>query len=141
MQKALRLLVLSALILVPGISNAAVERFDGNWQTKLTCPPKGNTEGYTWQFLSVIQNSNLRGEHGTAREKGYLLLEGQIKDDGSAKLSASGIVTSRKYARGVFAHGARTTATTSRLSSKMQRAQASRAKALASSVVRAHSSL
>jgi hypothetical protein len=104
MKTALRLLVMSALILIPGTS-IAVERFDGNWKAKLTCPPKGNTEGYTWQFPSVIENSNFRGEHGTAGEKGYLLLEGQIKPDGSAKLSANGIVTSRKYARGVFAHG------------------------------------
>jgi hypothetical protein len=104
MRKAFRLLAVSAMILMPGISIAA-DRFDGNWQTKLTCPPKGNTEGYTWILPSVIQNSNFRGEHGTAGEKGYLLLEGQIKADGSAKLSANGIVTSRKYARGVFAHG------------------------------------
>src|ERR1017187_6242619 len=46
-------------------------RFDGNWLTKLTCPAKGNTEGYTWKFASVIQNSNFRGEHGTAGEPGY----------------------------------------------------------------------
>ena len=31
---------------------------DGKWLTKLTCPAKGNTEGYTWEFASVIQNSN-----------------------------------------------------------------------------------
>lgn len=104
MQKAVRLLVVFILVLLPGALIAG-ERFDGNWQTKLTCPPKGNTEGYTWQFPSVIQNGNFHGERGTAGEKGYYLLEGQIKEDGSAKLSASGIVTSRKYARGVFAHG------------------------------------
>jgi hypothetical protein len=32
------------------------------------------------------------------------LIEGKIKENGSAKLSATGIVSSRKYARGVFAH-------------------------------------
>ena len=103
-RKTIQPAVIFALVLLPGVLIAG-ERFDGNWHTKLTCPPKGNTEGYIWQFPSVIQNSNFRGEHGTAGEKGYLLLEGQIKDDGSAKLSANGIVTSRKYARGVFAHG------------------------------------
>jgi hypothetical protein len=87
-----------------GIS-VAEEKFDGNWLTKLTCPAKGNTEGYTWQFPSVIQNSNYHGEHGTAGQPGYLLVEGKIAQDGSAKLSANGIVASRKYARGVFAHG------------------------------------
>jgi hypothetical protein len=79
-------------------------RFDGKWLTKMSCPAKGNTEGYTWQFGSVIQSSNFRGEHGTAGEGGYLLIEGKIAEDGSAKLTATGIVASRKYARGVFAH-------------------------------------
>src|ERR1019366_593202 len=79
-------------------------RFDGKWLTKLTCPAKGDTEGYTWQFASVMENSNFRGEHGTAGEPGYLLIEGKIATDGSAKLSATGIVASRKYARGVFTH-------------------------------------
>jgi hypothetical protein len=79
-------------------------RFDGQWLTKLTCPAKGSTDGYTWQFDSVIQNSNFRGEHGTAGEPGYLLIEGKIAADGSVKLSATGIVASRKYSRGIFAH-------------------------------------
>src|SRR5208283_5126180 len=83
---------------------AAGERFDGKWLTKLTCPAKGNTEGYTWEIPSVIQNSNFRGERGTAGEPGYLLIEGKIAEDGKAKLSANGIVASRQYARGVFAH-------------------------------------
>jgi hypothetical protein len=80
----------------------AGERFDGNWQTKMSCPAKGNTEGYSWQFPSVIKDGSFRGEHGTAGEPGYLLVEGPIKEDGSAKLSATGVVASRKYARGVF---------------------------------------
>ena len=103
MQKAVRLLLASALILLPGAMIAG-ERFDGNWQTKLACPPKGDTEGYTWLIPSVIQNGNFHGERGTAGEPGYLLIEGKINEDGSAKLSANGIVASRKYARGVFAH-------------------------------------
>jgi hypothetical protein len=103
MPKAVRMLVVCALVLLPGIS-VSQERFDGNWLTRLTCPAKGNTEGYTWQFASVIQNSNFHGEHGTAGEPGYLLIEGKIANDGTAKLSATGIVTSRKYARGVLVH-------------------------------------
>jgi hypothetical protein len=102
MRKAILLLVVCVLVLLPGISFAE-EPFDGTWHTKLTCPPKGNTAGYTWQFDSVIQNGNLRGERGTAGEPGYLLIEGKVAQDGRAKISASGIVASRKYARGVFA--------------------------------------
>ena len=67
MRTAVRLLMVCALVLIPGISVAG-DAFDGNWSTKLTCPAKGNTEGYTWQFASVIQNSNFRGERGTAGE-------------------------------------------------------------------------
>jgi hypothetical protein len=87
-----------------GAGGQGSPRFEGKWLTKLTCPAKGNTEGYTWQFASVIQNGNLSGEHGAAGEPGYLLIEGKIAKDGSAKLSATGIVASRKYARGVLAH-------------------------------------
>ncbi len=87
-----------------GTANKTSAHFDGKWLTKLTCPAKGDTQGYTWQFDSVIQNSNFRGEHGTAGEPGYLLIQGKIAEDGSAKLSASGITASRKYTRGIFAH-------------------------------------
>ncbi len=103
MLKAVRLLVVCALVLVPGLLIAG-EHFDGKWMTTLTCPAKGNTEGYTWKIPSVIENSNFKGEHGTAGEPGYLLISGTIKEDGTAKLSANGVIASRQYARGVFAH-------------------------------------
>ena len=103
MRQAVRLVVVCALVFLPGLLIAG-EHFDGKWLTTLTCPAKGNTEGYTWKIPSVIQNGNFKGEHGTAGQPGYLLIEGPIAEDGSAKLSANGIVASRKYARGVFAH-------------------------------------
>ncbi len=98
-----RSLTICVILFLSGTAIAR-ESFDGNWLTKLTCPAKGNTDGYSWQFASVIQNGNFRGEHGTAGEPGYLLIEGAIQDDGSAKLSANGVVASRQYARGLFAH-------------------------------------
>jgi hypothetical protein len=103
MRKTVRFLLVSALVFLPAVSFAG-DRFDGKWLTTLTCPAKGNTEGYTWRIPSVIMAGNFRGEHGTAGEPGYLLIEGPIADDGSAKLSANGLVASRTYARGVFAH-------------------------------------
>jgi hypothetical protein len=103
MQKTTRFLLVCAILLPTSVSVAG-EPFDGKWLTTLACPAKGNTEGYTWQFPSVVSAGNLRGEHGVAGEPGYLLIEGKIADNGSAKLSATGIVASRNYARGVFAH-------------------------------------
>ena len=101
--KLFAVVAVCGLMLLPAASIAG-ERFDGTWQTTLTCPAKGDTEGYTWKFASVIQNGSLRGERGTAGEPGYLLLEGKVAEDGGAKLTANGIVASRQYARGVFAH-------------------------------------
>jgi hypothetical protein len=104
MSKTVRYFLVCALVLLPAVSFAG-ERFDGKWLTTLTCPAKGNTEGYTWKIPSVITAGNFRGERGTVDQPGYLLITGTIKDDGSAKLSADGIVVSRKYARGILAHG------------------------------------
>jgi hypothetical protein len=101
MLKAVRHLLVCALVFLPGLLIAS-EHFDGKWLTTLTCPPKGNTEGYTWKIPSVIENGNFRAEHGVAGQPGYLIIEGPIKEDGSAKLTANGIVASKEYARGVF---------------------------------------
>jgi hypothetical protein len=92
--KAVRMVVVCALVFMPGLLIAA-EHFDGKWLTTLTCPAKGNTEGYTWKIPSVIENGNFKAERGTAGEPGYLLIEGPIKEDGSAKLSANGVVARR----------------------------------------------
>jgi hypothetical protein len=104
MKKAALIFLVCVLVFLPAVSFAG-DRFDGKWLTTLTCPAKGHTDGYTWKFPATILNGNLRAEHGVAGEPGYLLIEGPIKDDGSAKLAASGVVASRQYARGAFAHG------------------------------------
>ena len=103
MKKALRFLLVCALVFLPAVS-FATEKFEGKWLTTLTCPAKGNTDGYTWKFSGEVTAGTFRAEHGTAGEPGYLLISGAIADDGSAKLSADGIVASRQYARGVFSH-------------------------------------
>jgi hypothetical protein len=104
--KSLRYLFIALILLIPGITRAgdSASPFDGNWLTRLTCPAKGSTEGYTWEFPSTITNGSYHGERGTAGEPGYFQLDGKIGKDGKAKLSAAGIVASREYARGVFAH-------------------------------------
>jgi hypothetical protein len=96
-----RLGVVCALVMLPGVSLAGGQ-FDGTWLTTLTCPPKGNTEGFTIKFSSTVTGGNLRGERGTAGQPGYLLLQGKIEENGSAKLSANGVVTSKEYATGLF---------------------------------------
>lgn len=101
--KAPRLLIVGALLLMPGIMIAA-ERFDGTWKTRISCPGKGNIEGYTWGLTSVVENGNLRGSMGTAGKPGWFLLEGKIESDGSALLLGSGIVNQKQFALGFLRH-------------------------------------
>jgi hypothetical protein len=107
-------------------------KFDGNWLTTVTCPPKGNTEGYTLHLPSVVKDDNFRGEHGMVGEPGYLLIEGKIATDGAAKLSATGRVSSRKYGTGVFTTEGTDYSYGIKASSKRPRAQAFATKASAS---------
>ncbi|HUJ82014.1 MAG TPA: hypothetical protein VLW83_09025 [Candidatus Acidoferrales bacterium] len=100
-RKAFALAAVCALILLPGAS-AAGGKFDGNWTTHLACEAHGQTEAYKWEFPSEIKDNNFHGVHGEPGGPGYLVIEGKINDDGSAKLSAKGTV-SHNNAHGVFA--------------------------------------
>jgi hypothetical protein len=100
-RKAVRLAVVGALTLLPGASIAG-GKFDGNWVTHLACEAHGETPAYKWEFPSVIKDGNFHGQHGEEGGPGYLVIEGKIADDGSAKLAAKGTVT-QNHAHGVFA--------------------------------------
>jgi hypothetical protein len=90
-----------ALTLVAGIAIAG-GKYDVNWLTKMSCEAHGETPAYSWQFPSTIDGGNYHGQHSAPGETGYLVVDGKIADDGSAKLSAKGVVT-RNYAHGIFA--------------------------------------
>jgi hypothetical protein len=96
-----RIPMVCALLLLPGVLLPS-ERFDGKWLATVTCPAKGKTLGYKIEVPSVIKDGSFRGERGAAGEPGYLLIEGKIADNGSAKLAATGKVSSREYGTGVF---------------------------------------
>jgi hypothetical protein len=101
MRKAVRLVAVGALMLLPA-SSIADGRYDGNWVTHLACEAHGETPAYKWEFPSTIKGSNFLGQHGEEGGPGYLVIEGKIADDGSAKLTAKGKVTNN-HAHGVFA--------------------------------------
>jgi hypothetical protein len=100
-REAVGLAVISALALCP-VATAAGGRYDGNYTTKLACEAHGETPAYKWEFPSEVKDSNFHGQHGEENGPGYLVIEGKIADDGSAKLSAKGKVT-QNHAHGVFA--------------------------------------
>jgi hypothetical protein len=47
---------------------------------------------YKWTFVGTITNSNFHGQHGEEHGPGYLVIDGPINPDGSAKLHAKGTV-------------------------------------------------
>jgi hypothetical protein len=110
MRKMCRLIALCALMLLPGAwvgfaqtpAPPPAARYDGNWTTHLACEAHGETPAYKWEFPSTIKDSNFHGQHGEQGGPGYLVIDGRIAGDGSAKLTAKGKVTNN-HAHGIFA--------------------------------------
>ena len=68
----------------------AAGKFDGAWNSTVTCDPKGSSLGYTWHFVSTVTGNVLHGERGAQGQPAYLAIDGKIGDDGKAKLTANG---------------------------------------------------
>jgi hypothetical protein len=78
----------------------AGERFDGKWQTTVSCEPSRGALGFSYQFLSEVKDGNFRGLHGVEGQPGYLLIEGKIDVDGTGTLYATGKTNSKEYVPG-----------------------------------------
>jgi hypothetical protein len=66
--------------------------FDGTWTTTMVCEASTHMPAYKWTFVSTIANSSFHGQHGEEGGPGYLVIDGPINSDGSAKLHAKGTV-------------------------------------------------
>jgi hypothetical protein len=75
-------------------------RFDGDWDTILSCPNFATALGYSFEFSSLIKQGVLHGEKGTTGEPGWLQLDGTIPSDGHASLYANGLVGAAEAAVG-----------------------------------------
>jgi hypothetical protein len=75
-------------------------RFDGKWQTTVSCEPLRGALGFSYQFMSVVKDGNFDGLHGTEGQPGFLRIEGTIGDDGTGKLYANGMTGSKEYVPG-----------------------------------------
>jgi hypothetical protein len=76
-------------------------RFDGKWQTTVSWDAARGALGFSYRFTSVVKNGNFRGLHGVEGQRGYLLIEGKIGDDGDGKLYAAGMTGSKEYVPGL----------------------------------------
>jgi hypothetical protein len=75
-------------------------RFDGVWDTILSCANSNGALGYSFEFPSTVTNDVLHGEKGKKDEPGWLSIDGTIRRDGSANLYASGLVGAAPFAVG-----------------------------------------
>jgi hypothetical protein len=96
-----RFLAALALVSLAGISWATnIQRFDGIWQTTVSCEAARDALGYSFRFDSEIKDGVFHGLHGTAGEPSSLQIDGKVRADGSAELYAKGRTGSKEYVPG-----------------------------------------
>jgi hypothetical protein len=76
------------------------EKFDGTWDTTISCSNTEGARGYSFTFPSVVKDGRLLGGKGTPRQPGWLELKGDILPNGSARLYARGLVGASQVAVG-----------------------------------------
>jgi len=91
------LFTFSLIALAAGDEN---QRFDGKWDTVLSCENTDGAIGYSFKFLSVVKDGVLHAEKGTKGKPGWLQIDGKIQSDGVAKLYADGLVGAAETAVG-----------------------------------------
>jgi hypothetical protein len=75
-------------------------RFDGHWDTVLTCPDSNGALGFVFSFVASVSEGKYHGEQGTTGQPGWFTLDGEIATDGSAHLLARGLVGGAQFAVG-----------------------------------------
>jgi len=79
-------------------ADAMQARFDGTWTTVVSCSVATAALPYSYEFPSTVRDGVLHGERGVKGAPGWLQLEGRILADGSADISAHGLVGKERYA-------------------------------------------
>ena len=99
-----RMIGLGICIVVICLNAASAEddtkRFDGTWDTTVSCSNTAGALGYSYQFPSTVKNGVLHGVKGDAGKPGWLQLDGKILPDGTMKIYAKGLVGAKEYAVG-----------------------------------------
>jgi hypothetical protein len=91
-----------AAILFFGTARAddAVSRFDGVWDTTISCPNSNGALGFSYEFPSTVKDGVLHGEKGNKGEPGWLTIDGKILRDGTSSIYADGLVGAAPFAVG-----------------------------------------
>jgi hypothetical protein len=113
MESSGRLVVAIAVLLFPGSSIPQdrsdhpdrdhpdhTRRFDGKWQTTVSCDPSRGALGFSYRFTSVVKDGHFHGLRGTEGQPSSLLIDGTISDDGTGSLYADGLTGSKEFVPG-----------------------------------------
>jgi hypothetical protein len=96
-----KLLPAAALIMLPSVLLASdAGKFDGKWQTTVSCANYRGALGFSYQFISTVKDGVFHGIHGTEGQPGSLIIDGTIPPDGKASLYAKGRTGSPQYVVG-----------------------------------------
>ena len=95
---AVAMFAMVGLVQTPGQEDR--RRFDGAWDTVLSCPNDAGAMGYAFRFSSVVRDGELHGDKGTKGQAGWLEINGKIAPDGVSHLLANGLVGASEYAVG-----------------------------------------
>lgn len=83
--------------------------YAGAWTITLNCPSlesrQGPVQGYEFSFPATIAAGKLVARHGSEGAPGSLAYEGQVADDGTITIRASGVTGPSIYAIGKVAQG------------------------------------
>jgi len=75
-------------------------RFDGDWDTILSCSNFNGALGYSFEFVSTVKDGVLHGEKGEKGKAGWLQVDGKVLEDGTANLYVQGLVGAAPFAVG-----------------------------------------
>jgi hypothetical protein len=81
-------------------SDQDAKRFDGIWDTVLSCPNDAGAMGYSFRFDALVKDGALHAQKGTKGQAGWLEINGKIAPDGVSHLLANGQVGASEYAVG-----------------------------------------
>jgi hypothetical protein len=87
---------IAALAARPNPSPAAVHRFDGIWTTSIVCDAVRDVQGWSFKFVSIVKNSELRGEMGLEGRPGWVRFYGNIESGGGVEIKATGLTNDPK---------------------------------------------
>jgi len=92
------MVVWCAAICAPALAAAQSPgtRFDGAWTTTMACEASEHMPAYKWTFIGTVNDGAFHGQHGEEGGPGYMVMDGPINADGSAKLHAKGTVQAGK---------------------------------------------